>query len=46
MVRELGNAVIIIMEIEWGSVIVMHTNDNRLTSLRKSAYINFFPVKN
>lgn len=42
MVRELGDAVIIIMEIGWGSVIVMHTNDNRLTSLRKSAYINFF----
>ena len=42
MVRELGKAITFIMEIGWGSVIVMHTNDNRLTSLRKSAYINFF----
>lgn len=42
MVRELGNAVIIIMVIGWGSITVMYTNDNRLTSLRKSAYINFF----
>ena len=42
MVRELGKAVIIIMVIGWGSVTVMYTNDNRLTSLRKSAYINFF----
>ena len=42
MVRELDNAITFIMEIGWGSVIVMHANDNRLTSLRKSAYINFF----
>ena len=42
MVRELGKAITFIIEIGWGSIIVMHTNDNRLTSLRKSAYINFF----
>ena len=42
MVRELGKAITFNMEIGWGSVTVMYANDNRLTSLRKSAYINFF----
>lgn len=32
MVRELGKAITFIMEIGWGSVIVMHTNDNNLSS--------------